>query len=152
MPIASRHSLVAAAGCVAGHVTLGWPNDVQPFAVFGMEVLPFTAPPAGAFVLEQERTEPPLPVHQKAIARASRRCSLGELAAALTHEISQPLTANRNCRRVTTTKPEATGLGLSLWRPMIESDCGRLTSRDDRDGTIVCFTLPIAGPKSEARA
>jgi signal transduction histidine kinase len=58
-----------------------------------MLVLTITGLAAGALVTERRRAEFQLRLQQDAQARLSRLGSMGELAAALAHEINQPLTA-----------------------------------------------------------
>jgi two-component system sensor kinase FixL len=65
-----------------------------------MVVLSVTGLAVGALVSEQYRTERQLRMHQEAIARVSRLSSMGEFAAALAHEINQPLTAIGNYVRL----------------------------------------------------
>jgi two-component system sensor kinase FixL len=48
---------------------------------------------AGVLVTERNRTETQLRLHQEALARLARLGSVGELAAAIAHEINQPLMA-----------------------------------------------------------
>jgi two-component system sensor kinase FixL len=54
----------------------------------------------GVLVSEQQRTQQQLRVHQEALHRAFRLSSMGEFAAALAHEINQPLTAIGNFARL----------------------------------------------------
>lgn len=65
-----------------------------------MVVLSVTGLAVGALVSEQQRTETQLRMHQEALARVSRLSSMGEFAAALAHEINQPLTAIGNYVRL----------------------------------------------------
>jgi two-component system sensor kinase FixL len=66
--------------------------DVTAFQAV-MLVLTMTGLIAGALVTEYRRTEIQLRVHQESLARISRLGSVGELAAAVAHEINQPLMA-----------------------------------------------------------
>jgi two-component system, LuxR family, sensor kinase FixL len=66
--------------------------DVTAFQAL-MLVLAITGLVAGALVTERHRTEFQLRLHQDARARFARLSSLGELAAAVAHEINQPLMA-----------------------------------------------------------
>ena len=65
-----------------------------------MVVLSITGLAVGALVSEQQRTETQLRKHQEALARVFRLSSMGEFAAALAHEINQPLTAIGNYVRL----------------------------------------------------
>src|SRR5215470_709793 len=58
-----------------------------------MLVLALTGLFAGALVTERRRTEAQLRLHQDALARLAQVGSMGELAAALAHELNQPLMA-----------------------------------------------------------
>lgn len=64
-----------------------------------MIVLAMTGLGVGMLVSEQTRTEQLLRMQQDALARASRLGSMGEFAAALAHEINQPLAALGNYTR-----------------------------------------------------
>lgn len=66
--------------------------DVTAFQAL-MIVLAVTGLAVGLLVNEQHRTEQQLRVQQDAIARVIRVASMGEFAAALAHEINQPLMA-----------------------------------------------------------
>ena len=65
-----------------------------------MLVLTITGLAAGALVTERRRAEFQLRLQQDAQARLARLGSMGELAAALAHEINQPLTAAGTYARV----------------------------------------------------
>lgn len=66
--------------------------DVTAFQAL-MLVLAMTGLIAGALVTEHRRTEYQLRLHQDSLARLARLGSMGELAAAVAHEINQPLMA-----------------------------------------------------------
>lgn len=66
--------------------------DVTAFQAL-MLVLALTGLIAGALVTEHRRTEIQLRLHQDSLARLARLGSMGELAAAVAHEINQPLMA-----------------------------------------------------------
>jgi two-component system sensor kinase FixL len=66
--------------------------DVTAFQAL-MLVLTLTGLIAGAFVSQHRRTEFQLRLHQDSLARLARLGSVGELAAAVAHEINQPLMA-----------------------------------------------------------
>jgi signal transduction histidine kinase len=65
-----------------------------------MIVLAVTGLAVGVLVREQQRTQHQLRLQQEAIARVMRLGSMGELAAALAHELNQPLTAIGNYARL----------------------------------------------------
>jgi signal transduction histidine kinase len=88
----------------AGLVTaLDWTDqsvgDVAKFQLL-MLVLALTGLLFGAAISEQRRGLTRLRLHQEALARASRLTSLSALAAALAHELNQPLTAIGNYARL----------------------------------------------------
>lgn len=58
-----------------------------------MLVLAFTGLFAGGLVTERRRTEAVLRLHQESLARLARLGSVGELSAAVAHELNQPLMA-----------------------------------------------------------
>ncbi len=66
--------------------------DITAFQAL-MLVLTLTGLMAGVLVTEHRRTELQLRLHQDSIARLARLGSMGELAAAVAHEINQPLMA-----------------------------------------------------------
>ena len=66
--------------------------DITDFQ-FRMLVLAVTGLIAGALVTERRRAEARLRVNREALANVSRLGSMGELAAAIAHEINQPLSA-----------------------------------------------------------
>lgn len=65
-----------------------------------MVVLAFTGLAVGVLVSEQQRAQRQLRINQVALTRALRLGTMGEFAAALAHEINQPLTAVANYARV----------------------------------------------------
>jgi two-component system, LuxR family, sensor kinase FixL len=65
-----------------------------------MVVLSFTGLAVGVLVSEQQRTQQQLRINQEALSRALRLSTMGEFAAALAHEINQPLTAVANYARL----------------------------------------------------
>jgi two-component system, LuxR family, sensor kinase FixL len=68
------------------------PRDLMPFQVL-MLVLATTGLIVGELVTERRRTELQLRLHREALAQLARIGNLGELAAAVAHEINQPLAA-----------------------------------------------------------
>jgi two-component system, LuxR family, sensor kinase FixL len=71
-------------------------------------VLAITGLAVGALVNEQQRIQRQLRLNQQALDRALRLSTMGEFAAALAHEINQPLTAIANYARVASTARDAT--------------------------------------------
>ena len=65
-----------------------------------MVVLSLTGLAVGIVVSEQQRTQQQLRLNQEALSRALRVSTMGEFAAALAHEINQPLTAVANYARL----------------------------------------------------
>ena len=65
-----------------------------------MVVLSMTGLAVGVVVSEQNRTQQQLRLHQEALNCASRLGTMGEFAAAVAHEINQPLTAIGNYSRL----------------------------------------------------
>jgi two-component system, LuxR family, sensor kinase FixL len=72
-----------------------FPNEIaeMPKMQALMLVLAFTGLFAGGLVTERRRTEAILRLHQESLARLARLGSVGELAAAVAHELNQPLMA-----------------------------------------------------------
>jgi signal transduction histidine kinase len=72
-----------------------FPNEIgeMPKMQALMLVLAFTGLFAGGLVTERRRTEAVLRLHQESLARLARLGSVGELAAAVAHELNQPLMA-----------------------------------------------------------
>jgi signal transduction histidine kinase len=75
------------------------PNDVTAYQAL-MIVLALTGLTIGAVVNEQMRTQAQLRRNQEALERAARLDTMGAFAAALAHEINQPLTAISNYTRL----------------------------------------------------
>jgi two-component system sensor kinase FixL len=71
------------------------PNEPEELIAFQalMLVLAVTGLIAGELVSERRRMESQLRLHQESLARLTRLGSIGELAAAVAHEVNQPLTA-----------------------------------------------------------
>lgn len=72
-----------------------------------MVVLSLTGLAVGVLVSEQQRTQQQLRLNQEALSRALRVSTMGEFAAALAHEINQPLTAVANYARLIKNAPDA---------------------------------------------
>jgi signal transduction histidine kinase len=85
--------LITQLGLIVGVQLL--PSDAQNFTAFQalMLVLAMTGLVAGELVTERRRTEAELRLHQESLARLSRLGTMGELAAAVAHELNQPLMA-----------------------------------------------------------
>jgi signal transduction histidine kinase len=84
---------------IAIHFTRQDAADVTAYQAL-MVVLCFTGLAVGVLVSEQQRTQQQLRINQEALSRALRLSSMGEFAAALAHEINQPLTAIANYARL----------------------------------------------------
>ena len=94
--------LVTQIGLVAGVELYGKePHDFMAYQLL-MLILAVTGLVAGALVTERRRTEFELLLHRESLARIARRGHLGELAAAIAHEINQPLTAAGTYTRLVT--------------------------------------------------
>lgn len=65
-----------------------------------MVILAITGLAVGVLVTEQRRIQNQLRLHQDALHRASRVATMGEFAATVAHEITQPLTAIGNYARL----------------------------------------------------
>jgi signal transduction histidine kinase len=81
------------------HFTGQDPADVTAYQAL-MIVLSLTGLSVGVLVSEQQRTQQQLRLNQEALSRALRVSTMGEFAAALAHEINQPLTAVANYARL----------------------------------------------------
>ncbi|MGN6571477.1 MAG: MASE1 domain-containing protein, partial [Pseudolabrys sp.] len=85
--------LVTQLGLIAGiHLFPAGSFNVTSFQAL-MLVLAMTGLVAGELVTERRRTEAQLRLQQEQLARVARLGSMGELAAAVAHELNQPLTA-----------------------------------------------------------
>jgi two-component system, LuxR family, sensor kinase FixL len=85
--------LVTQLGVILG--TRFLPNEREELIAFQalMLVLAVTGLIAGELVTERRRVESQLRLHQESLARLTRLGSIGELAAAVAHEVNQPLMA-----------------------------------------------------------
>jgi two-component system, LuxR family, sensor kinase FixL len=93
--------LVTQVGLIAAiHFTGLGGTDVTAYQAL-MVVLSLTGLAVGVLVSEQQRTQAQLRLNQEALSRALRVGTMGEFAAALAHEINQPLTAIANYARLT---------------------------------------------------
>ena len=98
---------------MAMHLTGQGAVDVTAYQAL-MVVLALTGLAVGVLVSEQQRTQQQLRLNQEALSRALRVGTMGEFAAALAHEINQPLTAISNyARLVRTTADPATASAAS---------------------------------------
>jgi two-component system sensor kinase FixL len=92
--------LLTQIGLIAAiHMTEDTAADVTSYQAL-MVVLTMTGLAVGVLVSERQRTQQQLRINQEALNRAFRLGSMGEFAAALAHEINQPLTAVANYARV----------------------------------------------------
>jgi len=85
--------LITQLGLIFGVILFpGEGHDVTAFQAL-MLILATTGLIAGELVTERRRTESQLRLHQQSLARLARLGSVGELAAAVAHELNQPLMA-----------------------------------------------------------
>lgn len=85
--------LITQLGLIFGVILFpGEGHDVTAFQAL-MLVLAATGLIAGELVTERRRTESQLRLHQDSLSRLARLGSMGELAAAVAHELNQPLMA-----------------------------------------------------------
>ena len=85
--------LITQLGLIFGVIFFpGQGHDVTAYQAL-MLVLAATGLIAGELVTERRRTESQLRLHQDSLSRLARLGSLGELAAAIAHELNQPLMA-----------------------------------------------------------
>jgi signal transduction histidine kinase len=85
--------------------------DITAFQAL-MIVLALTGLAVGVLVDEQQRTQHRLRLHQEALSRITRVGSMGEFAAALAHELNQPLTAIGNYTRLAKEAAQGTSADL----------------------------------------
>lgn len=92
---------------VAVHISSQSAADVIAYQTL-LIILAVTGLAVGVLVTEQQRTQQQLRLHQDALHRASRLAAMGEFAAAVAHEINQPLTAIGNYTRLAKRAAEQT--------------------------------------------
>jgi signal transduction histidine kinase len=93
LPVVTIGIVITQIGLILGlQLTPASEIDIAAFQAL-MLVLTMTGLVAGALVNEHRCTEVQLRLHQDSLARLARLGSMGELAAAVAHEINQPLTA-----------------------------------------------------------
>ena len=98
-----------------------------------MIVLALTGLAVGVLVDEQQRTQHRLRLHQEALSRITRIGSMGEFAAALAHELNQPLTAIGNYTRLA--KEAAQGASADL--PTVVEATAKAAEQVDRAADVV---------------
>jgi len=98
-----------------------------------MIVLALTGLAVGVLVDEQQRTQHRLRLHQEALSRITRVGSMGEFAAALAHELNQPLTAIGNYTRLA--KEAAQGTSADL--PVVVEATAKAAEQVDRAADVV---------------
>jgi C4-dicarboxylate-specific signal transduction histidine kinase len=115
-----------------------------------MLVLAVTGLVAGELVTERRRVESQLRLHQESLARLTRLNSVGELAAALAHEVNQPLMALGTYTRLvadmtSSTSPDAAELAEIAKKAVAQVDRAaevirrlRALVRLDRSNRAVC--------------
>jgi len=92
--------LVTQLGLIVGFILV--PDEASDVTAFQalMLVLAATGLIAGELVTERRRTETQLRLHQDSLSRLARLGSMGELAAAIAHELNQPLMAAGTYTRI----------------------------------------------------
>lgn len=103
------------------HFTEDAATDVTSYQAL-MVVLTSTGLAVGVLVSEQQRTQRQLRINQEALNRAIRLGSMGEFAAALAHEINQPLTAVANYARVARNAPSVAAASEAAERVIAQVD------------------------------
>ena len=103
----------------AMHVTELAAADVTAYQAL-MVVLSLTGLAVGVLVSEQQRTQQQLRINQEALNRAFRLSTMGEFAAALAHEINQPLTAVANYARLARNAPTAAAQSEASERVIVQ--------------------------------
>jgi two-component system sensor kinase FixL len=98
-----------------------------------MFVLGVTGLVAGALVTERRRAEEELRRNQAAIARLSRLGSMGELAAAIAHEVNQPLSAAGTYSRLM----RESLASESLNDPTIVETAGKTVAQIERAAAVI---------------
>ena len=122
--------------------------DVTAFQAL-MIVLAVTGLAVGLLVNEQQRTEQQLRVQQDAIARVIRVGSMGEFAAALAHEINQPLMAIANYTKLAKEVAEKTPADTAT---VAEASAqGRRTGRARRRGGAPAARVHPSRPQRGGR-
>ena len=101
------------------HFTGQEPADVTAYQSL-MVVLSFTGLSVGVLVSEQQRTQQQLRLNQEALSRALRVSTMGEFAAALAHEINQPLTAVANYARLAKNAADPTAASEASDRVIVQ--------------------------------
>ena len=122
--------------------------DVTAFQAL-MIVLAVTGLAVGLLVNEQQRTEQQLRAQQDAIARVIRIGSMGEFAAALAHEINQPLMAIANYTKLAKEVAEKTPVDTATVAEA--SGEGRRTGRARRRGGAPPARVHPARPQRGGR-
>jgi signal transduction histidine kinase len=98
-----------------------------------MAALAATGLAIGVLVSEQHRTQQQLRLQQEALNRASRLGAMGEFAAAVAHEINQPLTAIANFARLAKGAAEETPANM----PEVVAAASRTVEQVDRAADVV---------------
>jgi two-component system, LuxR family, sensor kinase FixL len=117
-----------------GTIHVSGRTDIDVTAVQAlMIVLALTGLAVGIVVDEQQRTQQRLRLHQEALSRLTRIGSMGEFAAALAHEINQPLTAIGNYTRLAHEAADARSADLST----VKEATGKAAEQVDRAAQVV---------------
>jgi two-component system sensor kinase FixL len=112
--------LLTQVGLIAAmHLTGQGAADVTAYQAL-MVVLALTGLAVGVLVSEQQRTQQQLRLNQEALSRALRVGTMGEFAAALAHEINQPLTAISNYARLVKTAADSAAASEASERLIVQ--------------------------------
>ena len=134
------------------HFTEDAAADVTAYQAL-MVVLSLTGLAVGVLVSEQQRTQQQLRINQEALNRAFRLGTMGEFAAALAHEINQPLTAVANYARVARNAPSIAAASEAAERVIAQVERAAEVVRRLRNFIRLGHseTAPGAGPQPGQR-
>jgi two-component system, LuxR family, sensor kinase FixL len=121
-----------------------------------MVVLAFTGLAVGIVVSEEQRIQRQLRINQEALTRALRLGTMGEFAAALAHEINQPLTAVANYARVASSARDLAAASEASGRVIAQVERAAEVVRRLRNfirlGSSETSTIPVSELVDEALA
>jgi two-component system sensor kinase FixL len=149
LPGVTAGILVAQLGLIIGvQLYSGSSVDVTAFQTL-MLILAITGLVAGAVVTERHRTEYRLRLHQQSLAQFARLRSMGELAAAVAHEINQPLMAAGTYSRLVR---DALRRGEQNSDPIIDEIADKASAQVERASEVVRRLRALIRPDKTERA